>query len=79
MTTLTVGQIIHSFFTDYLPVIKGRRPSSIATYRDGMRLSSVPESGGEPTVITTASGNQELAHYAPLLLPDRRPLLPRRR
>jgi site-specific recombinase XerD len=38
MTTLTVGQIIHSFFTDYLPVTKGLRPLSIATYRDGMRL-----------------------------------------
>lgn len=38
MNTLTLGQIVHSFFVDYLPVTKGLRPSSIATYRDGMRL-----------------------------------------
>jgi site-specific recombinase XerD len=38
MTTLTLGQLIHSFFVDYLPVTKGLRPSSIANYRDGMRL-----------------------------------------
>ncbi|MBA3888862.1 MAG: hypothetical protein H0X67_24525, partial [Acidobacteria bacterium] len=55
-------------------------PGGIIVFENSVRgLSSVPESGGEPTVITTASGNQELAHYAPLLLPDRRPLLPRRR
>ncbi len=38
MTPLTLGQILHSFFIDYLPVTKGLRPSSIASYRDGMRL-----------------------------------------
>ncbi len=38
MNTLTLGQIVHSFFVDHLPVTKGLRPSSIATYRDGMRL-----------------------------------------
>jgi len=38
MTPLTLGQMLHSFFVDYLPVTKGLRPSSIASYRDGMRL-----------------------------------------
>ena len=38
MNPLTLGQIVHSFFVDYLPVTKGLRPSSIASYRDGMRL-----------------------------------------
>lgn len=38
MTTLTLGQIVHSFFVDYLPMTKGLRPSSIGSYRDGMRL-----------------------------------------
>ena len=38
MTTPTLGQIIHAFFVDYLPATKGLRPSSIASYRDGMRL-----------------------------------------
>jgi len=38
MTPLTLGQILHSFFIDHLPVTKGLRPSSIASYRDGMRL-----------------------------------------
>jgi site-specific recombinase XerD len=38
MNAPTLGQIVHSFFVDYLPVTKGLRPSSIASYRDGMRL-----------------------------------------
>lgn len=38
MTTPTLGQIIHAFFVDYLPMTKGLRPLSIASYRDGMRL-----------------------------------------
>jgi len=38
MSTITVGILIHSFFIDHLKVAKGLRPSSIASYRDGLRL-----------------------------------------
>jgi len=34
----TLGQIVHSFFEDYLPIQKGLRISSIRSYRDTMRL-----------------------------------------
>lgn len=38
MTTPTLGIILHSFFVDHLAVAKGLRPSSISSYRDGLRL-----------------------------------------
>ena len=34
----TLGQIVHSFFEDYLRVQKGLRPSSIRSYRDVLKL-----------------------------------------
>lgn len=36
--TLHLGQLVHSFFTDHLPVQKGLRLGSIRGYRDTMRL-----------------------------------------
>lgn len=36
--TPILGQLVHSFFTDHLPVQKGLRPGSIRSYRDTMRL-----------------------------------------
>lgn len=36
--TLQLGQLVHSFFTDHLPVQKGLRLGSIRSYRDTMRL-----------------------------------------
>jgi integrase/recombinase XerD len=38
MTTPTLGSLVHSFFTDHLPVQKGLRLSSIRSYRDTVRL-----------------------------------------
>lgn len=38
MTILTLGSLVHSFFTDYLPVQKGLRQSSLHSYRDTIRL-----------------------------------------
>jgi integrase/recombinase XerD len=36
--TPTLGQIVHSFFEDFLKAQKGLRPSSIRSYRDVLRL-----------------------------------------
>lgn len=38
MTSPTLGQIVYAFLLDYLPVTRGLRPTSIASYRDGLRL-----------------------------------------
>lgn len=38
MSDLTLGQVVYSFLVDHLQVAKGLRPSSIASYRDGLRL-----------------------------------------
>lgn len=38
MTTPTLGQLLHSFFVDHLPVQKGLRPGSVRSYRDALRL-----------------------------------------
>ena len=38
MSTPTLGQAVYSFFIDHLQVAKGLRPSSISSYRDGVRL-----------------------------------------
>jgi site-specific recombinase XerD len=38
MNIPTLGQLVHSFFLDHLQTAKGLRPSSIASYRDGIRL-----------------------------------------
>jgi len=38
MSNLTLGQIVYAFLVDHLQVAKGLRPSSIASYRDGLRL-----------------------------------------
>lgn len=38
MSTPTLGQLVYSFFIDHLQREKGLRPSSIASYRDGVRL-----------------------------------------
>jgi site-specific recombinase XerD len=35
---LTLGQLVHSFFEDYLKVQKGLQPSSIRSYRDALLL-----------------------------------------
>ena len=34
----TLGQVVYSFFLDHLQTAKGLRPSSITSYRDGLRL-----------------------------------------
>jgi site-specific recombinase XerD len=36
--TSTLGQLVHSFFEDYLKVQKGLRPASVQSYRDTLRL-----------------------------------------
>ena len=36
--TITLGQIVHSFFEDHLKVQKGLRSNSIRSYRDALRL-----------------------------------------
>lgn len=38
MTSQALGPLIHAFFIDYLQVQKRLRPSSIRSYRDGLRL-----------------------------------------
>lgn len=38
MTTDPLGPLVYSFFIDHLTVVKGLRPSSIRSYRDGIRL-----------------------------------------
>jgi site-specific recombinase XerD len=38
MSLPTLGQVVHSFFIDHLQMAKGLRPSSISSYRDGLRL-----------------------------------------
>ena len=38
MTAPTIGAVLYSFFIDHLAVAKGLRPSSISSYRDGLRL-----------------------------------------
>ena len=38
MSTLTLGQVVYAFLVDHLQVAKGLRPSSIASYRDGLRI-----------------------------------------
>jgi integrase/recombinase XerD len=38
MTGPTLGQMVYAFLVDHLQQAKGLRPSSIASYRDGLRL-----------------------------------------
>ncbi|HEY5195312.1 MAG TPA: tyrosine-type recombinase/integrase [Solirubrobacteraceae bacterium] len=38
MRSLTLGQVVYAFLVDHLQVAKGLRPSSIASYRDGLRI-----------------------------------------
>jgi site-specific recombinase XerD len=38
MSRLTLGQVVYTFLVDHLQVAKGLRSSSIASYRDGLRL-----------------------------------------
>lgn len=38
MTAPSLGQLIHSFFVDFLPIHKGLRPGSVRSYRDAVRL-----------------------------------------
>lgn len=38
MNTITLGQVVYSFFIDHLQAAKGLRPSSVSSYRDGVRL-----------------------------------------
>jgi integrase/recombinase XerD len=38
MSKITLGQVVYAFIVDHLQVAKGLRPSSIASYRDGLRL-----------------------------------------
>jgi site-specific recombinase XerD len=38
MRDLTLGQVVYGFLVDHLQVAKGLRPSSIASYRDGLRI-----------------------------------------
>jgi integrase/recombinase XerD len=38
MSNLTLGQVVYAFLVDHLQVAKGLRPSSIASYRDGLRI-----------------------------------------
>lgn len=38
MKNLMLGQVVFDFLVDHLQIAKGLRPSSIASYRDGLRL-----------------------------------------
>lgn len=38
MTAPTLGRLVYAFLVDHLQLAKGLRPSSIASYRDGLRL-----------------------------------------
>lgn len=38
MSDITLGQVVYAFLVDHLQVSKGLRPSSIASYRDGLRI-----------------------------------------
>jgi integrase/recombinase XerD len=38
MSDFTLGQVVYGFLVDHLQVAKGLRPSSIASYRDGLRI-----------------------------------------
>lgn len=38
MSAITLGQVVYSFFIDHLQAAKGLRPSSVSSYRDGVRL-----------------------------------------
>lgn len=38
MTTMNLGQLVHSYFVDYLSLQKGLRAASIQSYRDVMKL-----------------------------------------
>lgn len=38
MSDITLGQVVYSFLVDHLQVARGLRPSSIASYRDGLRI-----------------------------------------
>lgn len=38
MNAITLGQVVYSFFIDHLQLAKGLRPSSVSSYRDGVRL-----------------------------------------
>ncbi len=38
MNSITLGQVVYSFFIDHLQLSKGLRPSSLSSYRDGVRL-----------------------------------------
>jgi site-specific recombinase XerD len=38
MKNINLGQVVHSFFIDYLAVQKGLQPSSVHSYRDAVKL-----------------------------------------
>ena len=38
MKTPSLGQIVHSFFVDFLSLQKGLQPASIQSYRDVMKM-----------------------------------------
>lgn len=56
--TPTLGQVVRSFFEDHLKVQKGLRPSSIRSYRDGLRLFLIFVSGDARRPITRLSVEQ---------------------
>ncbi|MBX9951471.1 MAG: site-specific integrase [Candidatus Obscuribacterales bacterium] len=47
-----IGEILRAFLIDYLPVQRGLRPSSVKSYRDGLRLFLVFASQKERCKIT---------------------------
>ena len=51
--TSSLGSLVHSFFTDYLPLQTGLRLSSIRSYRDTIRLFLCVVSGQRRHPIST--------------------------
>lgn len=51
-TTVPLGSLIHSFFTDHLVTIRGLRPASIHSYRDTVQLLLLYAAREQRTKIT---------------------------
>ena len=55
MNTPTLGQLLHSYFEDYLKCQKGLRLTSVRSYRDGLSLllqSVAKQSGHKLSALT---------------------------
>ncbi len=75
MNPPTLGQVVHSFFIDHLQLAKGLRPSSISSYRDGLRLFLrfvADDVGSKITKIPlTALTPERVLHFLQRLEDDR--------